>query len=229
MSDEDSSDSSSEQRGLDRILSLSDGVFAFAITLLVLGLAVPNITEGGLSQGALNTKLLESLSVETAGFYSYGVSFAVIGIWWVAHHRLFRHIKKYDLVLMWRNLLFLLFITIIPFLTSLMNQYGNVGVAVVIYDATQSVGGLALWAIWMHASKGHLLVSRSLLETLIRNIRVRNLVPSVVFVIALAIAILLSYTYNYLAIPPAFANFGLLAMLPLMRIVSKEEKIKDEP
>jgi len=227
--DEDSSVSTSEHRGLGRILSLSDGVFAFAITLLVLGLAVPDIAESGLSQASLNSKLLESLSTEITAFYSYGVSFAVIGIWWVAHHRLFRHITRYDRVLMWRNLFFLLFITIIPFLTQLLSQYGNIGIAVVIYNAFQSVGGLALGAIWTHASKNHLLVSRSLPETQIKNIRVRNLVPSLVFLIALAIALLFSYSYNYLSIPPAFANFALLGMLPLMRIVSRKNKTKDEP
>lgn len=107
MNDEESKVSETEQRGLDRILALSDGVFAFAITLLVLGLTVPSIAEFGLSQSSLNLKLLESLSNELTAFTSFGISFVVISIWWVVHHRLFRYVRGYDAGLMWRNLFFL--------------------------------------------------------------------------------------------------------------------------
>ena len=230
MDDANGSVSSSEQRGLDRILSLSDGIFAFAITLLVLSLTVPSIVEyAGISQMQLNSELLSSLVNETTAFYSYGISFAVIAIWWTAHHRLFRYIKKYDAALMWRNLLFLLFVTIIPFLTEMMNQYGNVGIAVMIYDGSQLTGGLALAGVWAHASKHRLLVSRSLTESQIKNIQFRNYIPSIVFVIALAIAILFSYSYESLGIPPGFANFALFGIAPLMRVASKRKAFEDPP
>lgn len=81
LNDEDETASSSEQRGLDRILALRDGVFAFAITLLVFGLAVPSISQDGQSQATLNLELLQSLGADATAFYSYGISFAVIGIW----------------------------------------------------------------------------------------------------------------------------------------------------
>lgn len=223
MNDEEAT-SSSESRGLDRILALSDGIFAFAITLLVLGLTVPTIAENGLSQVALNTKLLQSLGAETTAFYSYGISFVVISIWWVAHHRLFQYIKRYDTTLMWRNLFFLLFVTIIPFLTQLMNDYGNVGVAVVIYDASQIAGGLALIGVWRHASKSHLLVNRSLTEAQIKNIQFRNYIPAVIFLLALVIAIFFSFTYSSIGIPPAFANFALFGIWPMMRIAARRSK-----
>lgn len=230
MNDEDEHISSLEQKGLDRILSLSDGIFAFAITLLVLSLTIPSINNGiGLTQAKLNSELLQSLGAEATAFYSYGISFAVIAIWWTAHHRLFRHIKRYDAALMWRNLLFLLFVTIIPFLTELMNQYGNVGVAVMIYDASEFVGGLALAGIWAHASNHHLLVSRSLSESQIKNIQFRNYVPSIVFLAAFLLAALFSYTYQGVGIAPGFANFALFGIAPLMKIAPKGDKSKDEP
>ena len=229
MDDEEPSISSLEQRGLDRILALSDGVFAFAITLLVLGLTLPTLQEGGYGQWRLNSMLLHSLAADTTAFYSYAISFAVIAIWWVAHHRLFRHIKKYDGALMWRNLLFLLFITIIPFLTQLMNQFGNIGVAVIIYDASQLMGGLALAAVWTHASKNHLLVSKSLTESEIKNIQSRNNVPLIVFMIALLLAAFFSYSYQYLGIAPGFANFALFGIAPMMRSIARKSNSKDEP
>lgn len=224
MNDEGASVSSSQERGLDRILALSDGIFAFAITLLVLGLTVPSITESGLSQIALNSKLLESLGTETTAFYSYGISFVVIAIWWVAHHRIFQYIKKYDQALMWRNLLFLLFVTIIPFLTQLMNDYGNVGVAVIIYDASQFVGGFALAGIWKHASDNHLLINKSLSEDQIKSMQFRNYVPSIIFLAALVIAVLFSFSYQALGIPPAFANFALFGIAPMMRLSARKSK-----
>ena len=224
MNDEEASASSSQERGLDRILALSDGIFAFAITLLVLGLTVPNISESGLSQIALNSKLLESLGAETTAFYSYGISFAVIAIWWVAHHRIFQYIKRYDQALMWRNLLFLLFVTIIPFLTQLMNDYGNVGIAVIIYDASQFVGGFALAGIWKHASSKHLLISRSLSEGQIKGMQFRIYIPSMIFLIALVVAALFSFSYQTIGIPPGCANFALFGIAPMMRLASKSGK-----
>ena len=125
---------------------------------------------------------------------------------------------------MWRNVLFLLFVTIIPFLTQLMNEYGNVGAAVMIYDSSQLVGGLSLTAVWTHASKHHLLVSKSLSESQIRATKFRSYVPSIVFLIALATAALFSYSYQYFGISPGFANFTLIGIPPLMRVVTRKSK-----
>ncbi len=217
LSDEDAK-GSAEDKGLDRILSLSDGVFAFAITLLVLGLAVPSLSH---NEARTSVNLIEALSGEVTAFYSYGISFFVIGIWWFAHHRLFRYIKRYDSTLMWRNLFFLLFITIIPFQTQLLAQYGDIQIAVVIYDASQVLGGIALSAVWRHATKKHLVVEGSLTANQIRNIRFRGYVPIVTFLVAIAIVFVLPNG------DASFANFSLFAMFPLTWIFSRGNEPKD--
>lgn len=210
MSDEDAS-GSGEQKGLDRILALSDGVFAFAITLLVLGLAVPAITL------QTSSSLLVALSKESSSFYSYAISFVVISVWWVAHHRLFRYITKYDSALLWINLAFLLFITIIPFLTELLNKYGNIVLAVVIYDVSQILGGLALSILWRYATNKHLL-TKSLIPAQIRNIRIRGYVPMIAFLLAIAVAFALPK-----GVDPSDSMFVLFVMFPLMRFASRKK------
>lgn len=82
-----------------------------------------------------------------------------------------------------------------------------------IYDSSQIIGGLALAFVWTHASKHHLLVSRSLTDSQIKSIQSRNYVPSIVFLIALIAAGLFSYSYQYVGIAPGFANFSLFGFL----------------
>jgi uncharacterized membrane protein len=75
--------------GLDRTLAISDGVFAFAVTLLVLDLFVPT-----LSPGASSTDLWQALSKEYISFLNYILSFLIAGVWWNAHHRIFERIRN---------------------------------------------------------------------------------------------------------------------------------------
>ena len=123
-----------------------------------------------------------------------------------------------------RNLLFLLFVTTIPFLTQLISQYGNIGAAVMIYDGCQLAGGLALASVWTHASNHHLLASRSLTDQQIRSIQYRNYAASIAFLIALIVAALLSFSYQYVGISPGFANLALVAIVPLLRGISQKGK-----
>jgi uncharacterized membrane protein len=83
MTEEDESGERSKH-GLDRVLALSDGVFAFAVTLLVLDLAVPV-----LSSSASSADLWQALSREYVSFFSYLLSFFIAGLWWDAHNRNF--------------------------------------------------------------------------------------------------------------------------------------------
>jgi len=81
MTEEDESSERSKY-GLDRVLAISDGVFAFAVTLLVLDLVVPV-----LSPGASTADLWQALSKEYVSFLSYLTSFFIAGLWWNAHNR----------------------------------------------------------------------------------------------------------------------------------------------
>jgi uncharacterized membrane protein len=89
----------------DRIVNLSDGVFAIAITLLVLDIRVPDIPEGMVA-----TELPAALLSLWPKYFGYVLSFVVISTLWVIHHSIFRPIRAYDRGLLYLNFLFLMFV-----------------------------------------------------------------------------------------------------------------------
>jgi uncharacterized membrane protein len=116
-------DYGSGDKGLDRILALSDGIFAFSLTLLALSLVVPEITSGQSS-----VELPQKLVALIPNFVIFFWSFFVVSFYWMGHHRVFRFIQRYDGVLIWCNLVLLMFITLVPFITNLDIQYGLLSV-----------------------------------------------------------------------------------------------------
>lgn len=101
----------------DRFEAFSDGVFAFAITLLVLGIALPS--EHRLSESELRSALLGLWPA----FVAYGLSFAVIAIMWQNHQALFRRIRRVDRMTVFLNLVLLAGTAFIPFATSTLASY----------------------------------------------------------------------------------------------------------
>ena len=139
-------------RDLDRIVNLSDGVFAIAITLLVLDIWVPEIPEA-----LVATELFGKLFALWPKYLGYLLSFVGISMFWVIHHSIFRGIRSYDRSLIWLNLLFLMFVAFMPFPTSLLGEYGNHQLPVAIYAGTLAIGRFLLTAVyWYATSRDHL-------------------------------------------------------------------------
>src|SRR5919202_4586773 len=114
---------------LERTVFFSDAVFAIAITLLALEIQVPEIPAA--SEATLLPGALLSLWPK---FFSFLISFWVIGFYWLAHHRPFHYIRGYDRRLLLINLLFLMWVALMPFLGSLLGEYGGQQLSVVFYD-----------------------------------------------------------------------------------------------
>jgi uncharacterized membrane protein len=109
-----------------RIVAFSDGVFSIAITLLVLNLGIEKgLTEGQIDDAVWN--LREDL-------LAYGISFAVIGRFWLVHHRFFSEVEAFDGRLIGLNMLYLGWIVLIPFSSEVLGEYGGTTTAVVIYS-----------------------------------------------------------------------------------------------
>jgi uncharacterized membrane protein len=106
-----------------RIVAFSDGVFSIAITLLVLGLFIPKGVQD----------LTDTLFHQSSDLFAYGISFAVIGKLWLAHHRFFSALARFDGNLMGLNLLYLAFIGLIPFTSQVLGDYPDRRAAVVLY------------------------------------------------------------------------------------------------
>jgi uncharacterized membrane protein len=107
----------------NRIVAFSDGVFAIAITLLVLGLSVPP------HHGDLTGLLLN----DQDDFVAYGISFAVLGRYWLSHHRFFSSLERFDGRLMALNLLYLACIALVPFTSQVLGDYSGHTQAVILY------------------------------------------------------------------------------------------------
>jgi uncharacterized membrane protein len=124
-----------------RIVAFSDGVFAIAITLLVLNL--------GVAKGLAGGEVAEALWDQRENLLAYALSFAVIGRFWLVHHRFFGEVTAFDGRLIALNLFYLAWIVLIPFSSEVLGEYGNKTAGVVLYAANLS--GVVLAGMWMLA------------------------------------------------------------------------------
>ena len=122
-----------------RIVAFTDGVFAIAITLLVLSINVPP----NLSGSAMHHELIDAWRQ----VFAYFLSFAVIGRLWIGHHRFFSHVHDFDRRLLVLNLAYLSLVVLVPFPTEVLGDYGHRTDAVVLYAVV--VGSTALFAWFM--------------------------------------------------------------------------------
>lgn len=140
-----------------RLETFADGVFAIAITLLVLAIRLPTPDED----------LVKALVRQAPEFLAYVVSFLTIGIMWVQHHRLFTLIRRSNPTFAMINVVFLMFIAFVPYPTAVLAQRlgSNVNAleATLLYGGTMVAIATMFNAIWRYASarSGHLLVDLS--------------------------------------------------------------------
>ena len=132
------------------ISEFSNGVFAFAITLLVLDLIVP----AGTSKAALPS----ALAALWPNYMAFLISFFVIGLYWSTYIRLLMEIVRTDRLFIWLNLLFLLFIIVIPFSTRVISLYLT-QLTVIIYAALMACAGYMYSILRIYAGRNHRLIS----------------------------------------------------------------------
>lgn len=136
-----------DEKETGRIEAFSDGVYAIAITLLVLELKAPK----GLSAASLRAALLE----QWPSYAAFLVSFLTIGIMWINHHRLFSLIRRSSEGLLVLNGLQLLTVTVVPFPTALVAEYlGHEGgvLAAAVYTGWSNVIGVVYNLLWRYAA-----------------------------------------------------------------------------
>lgn len=123
-----------------RLETLVDGIFAIAMTLLVLGLAVPQLN-GSLS----NTIILNSYYNLIPNFFAMILSFFLLAVFWNGHHRIFNQIEMINNTLLWINVIWLLFIIIVPFSASSLGKYGSYMLPNVIFNINMLGIGIFLY------------------------------------------------------------------------------------
>jgi uncharacterized membrane protein len=140
-----------EDNSLGRLLTLSDGVFAIAMTLLALDLRVPtNIPAHPTSQ-----QLIHALAQHTDSYWTFLLSFYIISIYWGAHRRLMRSVTAFNLNLVRDTIFLLLIVAAMPFPTSLLAQYGGTPFALALYGAINALAQLALIALSYDVRRTH--------------------------------------------------------------------------
>jgi uncharacterized membrane protein len=128
---------------VDRLLALSDGVVAIALTLLVLQLRVPSLPAASAnSASALASALARGGDQLTA----YAISFYVVAQFWLVHHRVFQHLAGQQEGLAWWNFAFLFTITIMPFTSDMLGEYSSNPLAVDIFALNLLLAALATQA-----------------------------------------------------------------------------------
>jgi uncharacterized membrane protein len=133
-----------------RTVALSDGVFAIAMTLLVLNLGIPKLAPG--HHGELGHALLD----RRTELYCYALSFAVIGLHWVRHHTLFRAVTRIDTRLTVLNLAYLAVVAFLPYPTGVLGTYGSEAASVVLYASTGAILGILGALVRGHVLRAHL-------------------------------------------------------------------------
>jgi uncharacterized membrane protein len=190
------------EEGIGRILALSDGVFAIAVTLLILDIAVPATT----SDNDLSRALLDLWP----RYLAYVLSFLVISRFWVIHRQAFRLIARDDATLVWLNLLLLLFIAFLPFPTAVLGEHTGTPTAAVLYAVAVGLTSAASAAYFWYASGRGNLLRPDVGRAHIRAMRARSLSGPVFFALTVPIAAFFPYVAAavwFLAFPLARISF----------------------
>jgi uncharacterized membrane protein len=165
-----------------RTLTFTDGLFAIAMTLLVVDLAVPVIKDAHSVHD-----LAEALADDTATFVSFFISFAVIGRYWVAHHTFFSQLSRIDRSLISLNLIYLAFIAFLPFPTALLGRYFENPLSIAIYAI--NVGAVSGMEVVLFSwAQNHGLLRKRLPPDVYRYGVLMSLSPVLFFAISIPIA-----------------------------------------
>ncbi len=190
-----------------RVEAFSDGVFAIAITLLILEIRVPLPANGPLAG---------QLTKQWASYVSFFISFAFIGIMWINHHRLFTHIRRSDNGLLLLNLLLLLGVTFVPFPTSVLAAHlghPDQKLAAMLYNGTYFFIAIFFNFLWRYATApAHNLLAADIDAPAVKSITSRYALGPLTYIACFGLAwvsVTASLALNILlacffALPPEF-------------------------
>jgi len=212
-----------DEKETGRLEAFSDGVFAVAITLLVLNIKIPGID---LPSNKLpsDTDLWIALRDGWPMLAAYGTSFATIGIMWLNHHRLYVHIKRTNTGLILLNLLLLLFIVFVPVPTALLAEYivkPDQHLAAVVYSGTYVILACCFNLLWRYASYHNRLLGKNVETRSVEAISRQYLFGPLCYLIAFGLAFIntpASIIFNFV-----LALFFAVPGRPLRQVASSSD------
>jgi uncharacterized membrane protein len=199
----DESESFSQYMDTKRLETLVDGIFAIAMTLLVLGLAVP-VIRPPITNASVETALISIIP----NFISLVVSFILLAVFWKIHHRIFKQINKMNGTLLWINVIWLLFIVLVPFSATLTGDYGAFTIANVIFNINMLGIAVLLYLNWHYADH------KNFIHEKISNEEITfTKIVNLSFILVAITAIGLSYVI------PQYSQTVYIIMLPIEMII----------
>jgi uncharacterized membrane protein len=217
-SDNDDANMGSLNLSPTRLEALSDGVFAIAITLLVLELSVPHFTGTG------NASHPTSFSEMYEEFNTYAVGFFSLGLYWTLHHYVFHFIKRSDGLLVWLNITFLALASLVPFWTQVLN-YNEAGLITLYYSFYMIVTFFVLLSILYYATIGDRLVDRNIDKHTVSVLKRILLVGSFI-VTVVAVVIYLAHAFSPW-IGPLFLVPGAFFVITTIYVTRRPKKSKN--
>ena len=201
-----------KQFQVERMILFSDAVFAIAITLLILEIKLPEVEIANLEEFK---KMMGRLAPD---FISFAFSFAVIGMFWTTHHRVFGYVSDFDGKMLWLNLHILFWIVVMPFTSRLNMAYGNLDIVWFIYSLNLAFVSFALLLFWGHIAKNKSLIHVSANKNILKYGRLRSLGTTIIFIVGG------SLTFCPWVWVKWVSRFFFLLIFPLMAIIKRRYK-----
>ena len=190
----------------EHVISFSDAIFAFSITIVLLSIEVPqlpsNITE---------SNFLDELLKLAPSFETYAICFGIIGVYWIVYHRLFNRISGSHPLIVALNLVFLFFVTLISLFTVLNIKYGYLHIVFILYEIVLVLTGSMLTIIWLSAVKTGS-TDKDITPSLRKLVLLQSVTPPVIFLASIGI--------SFISID--IAQYFWLAIVPCRIIISKK-------
>ena len=193
--------SSTPVSGLERLTTLSDGVYAIAATLLAIDLRLP------IAEGPLTVEQLHKLAPATA---VYALSFVVIGLFWVSHHRMFALIVGMDYALVWLNIFLLMVVAFLPVPNRIFGHYSESRYAALLYAGNVALAAFANILLWFYASHNRRHVAADVPQRAIRSIYQRHTTTILVHVGAMTLAFRDAFAAFAVMVVYALASIGIV-------------------
>lgn len=191
--------------GKGRLETLTDGVFAIAMTILVFGLHIQQFT-GVVSAPQLTAALLK----QWPGLAAFGLSFVVLGQFWVSMHGQFRLIRRADHWLIWLNITYLLFISLVPFTADHLGRYGAISPVAVLYGVNLLALSVLQLAMWSWATRQRHLVAPDLPSAVIERGRRLGVLSAGGYAVAVVMGLVAPVV--------SVAIFALMSVLSITRL-----------
>lgn len=175
-------------KNVRRIEALSDGVFAIALTLLVLDIKVPDVPIHS------EKELLAAVVALMPKLLSYFLSFMTMGIFWTGQALQLSYMENYNRDLNWNSLFFLLLVSLLPFTTAFLGEYINFKLAIGIYWLNIFLLGLMIYFHWHYAYKKNFIVLKGEeLQALDKAVRKRIIVAQSLYLFGALLCFINSY------------------------------------